>query len=93
MVIEIPHVPLISWTRGVGTKLIIRGISINAYFYWQRKLRKAACVELIKPEEPVNHLSEVSHIPQGWMQLTQSQEMKSTLDIEVGGCHVTVNAG
>jgi len=50
-------------------------------------------VELIKPEEPVNHLSEVSHVPQGWMQLTQSQEMKSTLDIEVGGCHVTVNAG
>jgi hypothetical protein len=26
------------------------------------------------------------------MQLAQSQEMKSTLDIEVGGCHVTVDA-
>jgi putative transposase len=70
-----------------------KGISISAYFYWQRKLRKAACLQLTKLEEPVNHLSEVSHVPQGWMQLTQSQEMKSTLDIEVGGCHITVNAG
>ncbi|MGI6120558.1 MAG: IS66 family insertion sequence element accessory protein TnpA [Desulfosporosinus sp.] len=62
-----------------------KGISSNAYFYWQRKLRKAACAELSKLEEPTNC------DPQGWMQLAHSQEMKSTLDIEVGGCLITVD--
>lgn len=64
-----------------------KGISRNAYFYWQRKLRKAACMELAKLEEPVNC------VPEGWMQLTQGQGIKSTLDIEAGGCRVTVDAG
>lgn len=63
-----------------------KGISRNAYFYWQRKLRKAACVELAKLEEPLNC------VPQGWMQLAPTQQTKTTLDIEVGGCHVTVDA-
>ena len=64
-----------------------KGIGRHAYFYWQRKLRKAACMELSKlKEEPVNY------VPEGWMQLTQGQEIKSTLDIEIGGCRVTVDA-
>ncbi|MEN6326031.1 MAG: IS66 family insertion sequence element accessory protein TnpB [Syntrophomonas sp.] len=62
-----------------------KGISSNAYFYWQRKLRKAACAEL-SLEAPVNSA------PEGWMQLAQGQETKSTLDIEVGGCRLTVDA-
>jgi putative transposase len=61
------------------------GISRNAFFYWQRKLRKAACAELAKLEKPVNY------IPEGWIQLGQDQKVKSTLDIEVGGCRVTVD--
>ncbi|MDD2504171.1 MAG: IS66 family insertion sequence element accessory protein TnpB [Clostridia bacterium] len=64
-----------------------KGISQNAYFYWQRKLRKAACVELTKLEESLNC------VPGGWMQLTPMGQMKSTIDIEVGGCRVTVNTG
>lgn len=64
-----------------------KGISSNAYFYWQRKLRKAACTELSKLEEPVNC------VPQGWIQLAQNQEIKTTLDIEVSGCRLTVDAG
>jgi putative transposase len=63
-----------------------KGISRNAYFYWQRKLRRAACMELSNlKEEPVNC------IPEGWMQLAQSQETKSRLDIEISGCRVTVD--
>jgi putative transposase len=64
------------------------GISRNAYFYWQRKLRNAACMELSKLKEET-----VNCVPKGWMHLTQSQEIKSTLDIEAGGCRVTVDAG
>ena len=61
------------------------GISRHAYYYWQRKLRKAACAELSKLEEPVKY------VPEGWVQLAQGQIIKSTLDIEVGGCRVTVD--
>lgn len=63
------------------------GISRNAYFYWQKKLRKVACTELAKTEEPRNI------VPSGWMQLAppqpQSQQMKATLEIEISGCHIT----
>jgi putative transposase len=64
------------------------GISKNAYFYWQRKLRKAACTELAKIEESKDV------VPSGWMQLTpkQAQHVKESLEIEINGCHVTVNA-
>ena len=63
------------------------GISRNAYFYWQKKLRKAACTELAKTEEPRNV------VPSGWMQLAPRQvhPAKETLDIEINGCNVTVN--
>ncbi|HOM02684.1 MULTISPECIES: IS66 family insertion sequence element accessory protein TnpA [Acetivibrio] len=63
------------------------GISRNAYFYWQKKLRKAACTEFSKTEEPSNI------VPSGWMQLTpkQAQHAKETLGIEINGCHVAVN--
>lgn len=66
------------------------GISRNAYFYWQRKLRKMACTELAKTEEPKNI------VPNGWVQLAppqpQSQQTKATLNIEINGCRVTAEA-
>ncbi|MGI6449786.1 MAG: IS66 family insertion sequence element accessory protein TnpA [Desulfitobacteriia bacterium] len=63
------------------------GISRHAYFYWQRKLRKVAFMELSKQEEAVNC------VPEGWLQLTQGHEIRPTLDIEVGGCRINVDAG
>jgi putative transposase len=64
------------------------GISKNAYFYWQRKLREVACTELAKTEEPRNI------VPSGWVQLKPepAQHTKEGLVIEINGCHVTVNA-
>jgi putative transposase len=62
-----------------------RGISRNSYFYWRRKLREAACMELSKIE------SGNVDIPKGWVKLSQSQEVQSALDIEVSGCRITVN--
>ena len=60
------------------------GIKKNSYYYWQRKVREAACTELMPIEESVNP------IPNGWMQLAQTQKTNSSLDIEVGGCRITV---
>ena len=64
------------------------GISRNTYFYWKKKLRKVACTELVKTEEPKNLM------PGGWMQLIpkQAHHTKEALDIEINGCHVTVNS-
>ena len=64
------------------------GISKNAYFYWQKKLREAACTELAKTEESQ------SILPSGWMQIKPEPEQhtKEALEIEINGCHVTVNA-
>ncbi|AUS95635.1 transposase [Clostridium thermosuccinogenes] len=66
---------------------LANGISRNSYFYWQKKLREAACKELSKTEEPRNI------VPSGWMQLTpkQAQHTKESLNIEINGCHITVN--
>ncbi len=64
------------------------GISKNAYFYWQKKLRESACTELAKTQEPKKI------VPSGWMQIEpkQAQHTKEALDIEINGCHITVNA-
>lgn len=64
------------------------GISKNAYFYWQKKLREVACTGLEKAEAHKNIM------PSGWMQLKpkETQQEKETLDIEINGCHVSVNA-
>ena len=61
------------------------GISRNAYYYWQRKLREIACSQLAKPEESSDT------IPGGWVQIATVSPMNSSLKIEVGGCHIIVN--
>jgi len=65
------------------------GITRNAYFYWQRKLRTAACTEIVEKEEQKNI------VPGGWMQLNteQAQHTNEALDIEINGCHIVVNNG
>lgn len=65
------------------------GISRNAYFYWQRKLRAAACTELVKKEESRAIASS------GWMRLAAEpipQEAEA-LEIEINGCRITVTSG
>jgi len=62
-----------------------KGITRNAYFYWQRKIRKATCEGLLKVEKTAGI------VPTGWMQLEPKQATGTTLDIEIGGCHITVD--
>lgn len=63
------------------------GISRNAYFYWQKKLREAACTELTKIEKTQGI------VPKGWIELSSKQEQHPSymLDIEINGCHIAVN--
>lgn len=63
------------------------GIRRQQYFYWQRKLREAACSELAirTPED------EQGMTPGGWARLEPAQppSTESGVTIEVGGYRVT----
>ena len=65
------------------------GISRNAYFYWQRKLREGVCAELPgKGNESKNSL-----VPSGWTQLASvANRAEASVTIEVSGCRITTTA-
>ena len=62
-----------------------KGISRDSYFYWQSKLRNSACNSMTKAGE----IS--APVPKGWMQLSDTGEIKSSLNIEVSGCRIVVD--
>lgn len=65
------------------------GIHENVYYYWQRKLREAACAELA-----VNTTAESakSLVPGGWSvcRTDDGNSNRKSLVVEVGGCRVHV---
>ena len=64
------------------------GIHENTYFYWQRKLREAACLEMqaVAAEEK-------SIVPNGWALCVKGETAQTQgLTVEAGGCRITVNA-
>lgn len=62
------------------------GISRSRYSYWQRKLREAACEELVGQEEPLKKALPSS----GWVQV-ESSFSRSTVQVEINGCTVSVS--
>jgi len=68
------------------------GISCNTYFYWQKKLREAACSRIA---DAVNR-TENALIPHGWTQVAEDEPAPaapSTLTVQVGDCRVSVDTG
>lgn len=66
-----------------------KGISQTTYYYRQKKVREAACTELMRAQN-----REDGAVPSGWVQLAGSEPVtvaESALTIEVGGFHLTVN--
>jgi len=66
------------------------GISRNAYFYWQRKLRETACSEMEEAGTKVKNCL----IPNGWTQLesVEVDRAEASVMIEVSGCRITATA-
>jgi putative transposase len=67
------------------------GIHENVYYYWQRKLREAACTHLSSQgSEDTGEL-----VPNGWTRLVPGEVSRSeeSLTIEVGGCRVMATTG
>ncbi|MDX9798762.1 MAG: transposase [Bacteroidales bacterium] len=62
-----------------------KGISRHAYYYWQRKLRNAACTELAKQDKMS------APIPTGWLQLSSTASAGASIKVEVSGCHIDVD--
>jgi len=63
------------------------GIHTSTYYYRQRKVREAACAELVKVQTE-------NAVPSGWAHLAESLPEAVTenlLTIEVSGCRITVN--
>ena len=65
------------------------GFHQNIYFYWQRKLREAACREL---QPAVNAGSGKAFVPQGWAVCEKGEPnpKESGICIEIGKCRVKV---
>ena len=71
------------------------GLHTNVYHYWQRKLREAACKELLPA--PVNGV-EVAKVPAGWaaVQTSNRQTQSSSggeITIEIGKSRVSASKG
>jgi hypothetical protein len=66
-----------------------KGISQTTYYYRQKKVREAACAELMRVQ---NHEGKI--VPNGWVRLADSEPetvAASALTIEVRGFHLAVN--
>ena len=67
----------------------------NVYYYWQRKLREAACTELAaRTQERPAENGVQSLVPNGWTMCESTDESvkKETIMIEIGKCRVIVGA-
>ena len=65
------------------------GIHENTYFYWQRKLREAACTGI----QPTGLSDGKSLVPRGWTALSVKEPNQAhELTVEVVGCHISVQA-
>lgn len=70
------------------------GICENVYYYWQRKLREAACQESNPAEKDK---SQESVVPSGWTAICEpthdAATEQGTVSIEIGKCCVKVDSG
>lgn len=75
--------------QSIGEFCSEAGISRNTYFYWQRKLREAACTALMNKGDCGE-----KGVPEGWARLTPQARPpeNSGVTIEVNGCRVTATS-
>ena len=65
------------------------GINEKSYYYWQRKLREAACQELVTATE---NRGKQGIIPRGWSicKPGEARPGRKALTIEIGGFRISV---
>lgn len=67
-----------------------RGISRNTYFYWQRKIRQAACQQLAPTSR-----ADTALVPKGWAVCEAAKPVTNdgAITIEIGPFRVNAGAG
>ena len=79
---------------GLSIKAYCRtsGIHPNVYFYWQRKLREAACENFGSASGKARAITEKASIPTGWAICESAEPIdeKKELSIEIGRCRIVV---
>jgi hypothetical protein len=67
------------------------GYKEHTYYYWQQKLRKAVCQELLPTSKNCNHEAAV---PAGWAVCIEKKSQQGTkpVTIEIGSCRVIAEA-
>lgn len=90
---------LAQWTQTIQTRAqsgqsikefcASTGISRNAYFYWQRKLRDVACSRIQETATKEKNCL----IPSGWAQLESvADRAEASVTIEICGCRINATA-
>jgi len=74
------------------------GICGNTYHYWQRKLREAACQELlpvVSKQKTKEKISSTQIAPAGWAvcETTPSESNDKSIVIEIGKSRITADGG
>jgi hypothetical protein len=71
----------------------VEGLHENTYFYWQRKLREAACEKIVESGQ------QNAEIPQGWTaceviksELREEKCEPGSLSIEIGKCRIKIDS-
>jgi len=83
-------------TSGMNIRAYCKHIGIceNTYFYWQRRVRAAACETLAvtAQTEPVD--SPKALIPNGWTvcETVEAKAETKPITVEINGCHVHIEA-
>lgn len=77
--------------KGISIRAYCESIGIheNTYYYWQSRLREAACSGV---QEVETSPKEQSLVPNGWTTLCVSEKstQSQNLTVEIGGCSITV---
>lgn len=78
------------------------GLQESVYYYWQRKIREAACQELITTDgekavvqnELVGRSASCSPVPSGWAvcDMAKNDVSNESIRIEIGKSRITVEA-
>jgi hypothetical protein len=65
-----------------------KGISKHTYLYWQKKLREAACNQLVSQQETQN-----PPVPSGWAvcEATATEPKSGVITVEIGKYRITVS--
>lgn len=75
---------------GLSIKIFCKqvGICVNTYFYWQRKLREAACEQLAQPS-----FTEVKLLGPSTLAASAETSPSGQIHVEANGMHITADSG